>query len=370
MIKYGIITHYFFYGSCQALFDYLNKKKIYNVLMIEIPLDFPKDFFKKEILINNNNKKKKIKIFSFNNKILNYLIQFIYSFYFQFKFFKNADHVISCNPFNCLITIMLKKIIFIKKISYFSIDYSSNRFSSFLLNKLYLYIDLFCYNFSDENLDISRAMFRARKKNFPKLNTKNIKKKIKIVPHGIWNSYKKSSRIKKCLKLAYIGDINERTGSRDIIDYVSLLEKKNYILYYVGIGELLADIKNDVKKLRLENNVKFINWVDQKNLMKILNNIDFGFAPYKNLEHNKNAYPSKVITFLSFSIPVFTTNYNHICKKVINSKAGLLLSKKNFKKNFNRILLNPNFKKKLMHNAFKFSEQYKWQNIFKKSLNL
>lgn len=368
MIKYGIITHYYFYGSCQALYDFLKNKN--NVSMVEIPLDFDEKFLKKEILVSQEKTKKKFKIISVRNKILNYFIQFYYSFYFQTKYFKKIDHVISCNPFNCIITIILKRFLSIKKISYFSIDYSAKRFDYHLLNKIYLYLDLLCYYFSDENWDISPKMYSGRIKNFSQLNKLKIKKKIKIVPVGIWKNEIKKINNKKKINFAYIGDINERSGSYDILNYLKMINKSKFRFFYVGDGEIKNKIKKKIKKLKLEKNIFFIDWVNQKKLLKILSNIDFGFAPYRNLEHNKNMFPTKIITFLSKSIPVFTTDHNFFCKKIIDVKAGIKLSKNNFKKNFDKIRVDIEYKRKLSNNAFKLSEDYKWQKIFKEALNI
>ena len=96
------LLHIVLYTGLLALYDYLlNKNK--NVSLIEIPLELSNRI---DILIHN---KKFLQKKSTRIRFINYFFQLIYSFYYQHKYFKNFDVVISCNPLNCFPSIILKK---------------------------------------------------------------------------------------------------------------------------------------------------------------------------------------------------------------------------------------------------------------------
>ena len=69
-MKVGIVTHYFVYGSCQALHEYLVTNN-HNVTLLEIPLDMKgQEKSEYRITLNNNLKIKTLFFFMKNTKSL------------------------------------------------------------------------------------------------------------------------------------------------------------------------------------------------------------------------------------------------------------------------------------------------------------
>jgi hypothetical protein len=370
-IRIGIVSHYFFYGSCQALYDFL-KNRVDKLVFIEFPLDITKGFLKKPIKVSIPNNI--IKNYYFYSKILvlNYLIHFFVCFYLQFYNFKKFDHIISCNPINCFVTIILKKIISLKKISYFSIDYSSERFgkNNYLLNLIYIYLDYFCYRFSDENWDISPTMLNGRLKNFPDMNLSFYKKKLKIIPVGTWNRVIVKRFSKDKLKLIFIGHFIERGGIFKIINYLSYIDKNKYKVTLVGGGDNFSLVNKIILKKKLNNNVKVINWVNNKIMRKYLANADIGLALYEDIEHNYNCNPTKIIEYISNGIPIMTTSVNYLSKHLIKNKCAIQVdSLTDFKNKFD--FLNQNRKEldAFSRKAILISKEYSWDSIFAKAMN-
>ena len=296
---YGIITHSFVYGSCQALYDYLlNKNK--NVSLIEIPLELSNRI--DEILIHNKKNSYKKKIISTRIRFINYFFQLIYSFYYQHKYFKNFDVVISCNPLNCFPSIILKKFFKMKfSIVYFSIDYSSKRFSNFFINYIYQSLDKFCYKNSSFNWDISPTMLNEKLKKYNnKKDIKLIKNKTTVVPVGIWKIYNNKLKLsKKLISFIYIGHFLDRNGIYDIIDYLKDLKNKfNFKITYIGGGDETDNLISYIKKNNLLDNVKIISWVKKEKIYNYIKNSNFAFALYKKTEESYFCNPTIKSNFL------------------------------------------------------------------------
>lgn len=371
-IRVGIVSHYFFYGSCQALYDFL-KNRVDKLVFIQLPLDIDKNSSKRPIKVSNTNSKNKNYYFSSKILVANYLIQFFVCFYLQFCNFKKFDHIISCNPFNCFITILLKKVLNLKKISYFSIDYSSERFgkNNYILNFIYIYLDYFCYRFSDENWDIAPSMLNGRLKNFPNINLLFYKKKIKIVPVGTWNRVIIKNFSEKKINFIFVGHFVERGGIFKIINYLSSINKNKYKATLVGGGNNYNLVKKMILKKKLNSNIKVINWVDSRKMRGYLAKADVGLAFYKDCEHNYNCNPTKIIEYICSGLPVMTTSVNYLSKELIKKNCALQIDNlSDFQNKFNFLYKNRNELVSISKRLVLISKDYNWNSIFAKAINI
>ena len=369
---FGVITHYFVYGSCQALFDYLNIIKEKSV-MIEIPLSLNKDFDK--ICITNENGKENFNVLFTKINSLNYVFQFFYSFYFQLKLFEKCNVIISCNPLNCFPTLLIKKIFRKKyKVIYFSIDYSSNRFSNKLINLIYQFFDKYCYKNSSYNWDISPTMISKKINRYKsKKEVSQIKNKTMIVPVGIWSPYnenKKKMINKNKIRFIYIGHFLKRNGIYDIIDCLTSIEKKiNFEMVYIGGGDETPNLVKKISDSNLKNKVKIISWVEKSDIYKYIHNSDFSFALYQKCEETYFCNPTKIIDYISCGTPVITTKNNFMGNIVEESKSGIILE--NHDEFLKKIIFlsNKNTYNLYSENSYKLSNKYKWNTIFKNALS-
>lgn len=372
-MKIGIVNHYFFYGSCQALYDFLKKNKKIEVIYIEFPLDISKEHKKSKTNIFDNIKKIKEYSLHTNSFFLNYIIDIFSNIFFHIKYFKSFDIVISSNPLNCFISLLLKKIIKLDKVIYFSIDYSNNRFNrNKILNYIYNKLDKFCYKKSDENWDISTEMLKNRIKDHKFNNIKMYYDKMKYTPVGVWKTRKKTYFHKNVLKLIFVGHLIERGGVFDLLKYLNKTNETQFEINILGGGDNYKNLKEIVSKHKHSKRIFLKGWVGPDEMRNYISDADFGLALYQNCNHNKNCFPTKIIEYITQSTPVITTNYNFLSKKIIEKEIGF---KANNQFEFNTLISNLIKKKEkilpnLIKNTYAYSENFEWEKIFKKTLNM
>ena len=145
MKRIFIISHS---SEIESPIDYYRKyleKNNYNISSLEHPLDNYKGRF---TVFYNQNKTIKIKRSNIMG-ILNLFIDFFISVRFTLK--SHFNIFIGANNFDVFVGIFLRKIFRkkIEKIMYFASDFSEDRFSNVLLNKVYYLIESTQLNFKN-----------------------------------------------------------------------------------------------------------------------------------------------------------------------------------------------------------------------------
>ena len=122
MIKKVIIaTHYFSPGTSQGFRDYCQRKKL-DYLYIQQPL--------------------------FGN-VLTWSFGVFNTFWQVVKSNKKYDFYMGSNSLNAFVGVILKKLKKVKKVAYFTPDWSEKRFKNKLLNNFYHWLDYFCVKHAD-----------------------------------------------------------------------------------------------------------------------------------------------------------------------------------------------------------------------------
>jgi glycosyltransferase involved in cell wall biosynthesis len=93
---------------------------------------------------------------------------------------------------------------------------------------------------------------------------------IKVIYNGIDLNYFKYSKDKKRQKiiLGSLGRLNQQKGHSLLIKAIALSKKDNYQLEIAGEGELKNELKKLIKKLNLENKIKLVGQVNNKEWLK------------------------------------------------------------------------------------------------------
>jgi len=175
MKRIFIISHS---SEIEGPIDYYRKyleKNNYSVSILEHPLN---DCTGRFTVFHSDGKTIKIKR-SNGFGILNLFIDFFVSVRFALK--NHFDIFMGANNFDTFVGIFLRRIFRkkIEKIIYFGSDFSEDRFSNILLNRIYYFIEAICCKYSD--LVISNTK-RAEEKRFS-FGLK--KEKSIVVPNGV-----------------------------------------------------------------------------------------------------------------------------------------------------------------------------------------
>lgn len=132
----------------------------------------------------------------------------------------------------------------------------------------------------------------------------------------------KNERNPKKNLLGYLGNLREGQGLELI--FTLLHKDKELKLEIIGQGSYMDVLKEQVKKLRIDNQVLFHGFVDNEILPNILSRWEIGLAPYDPSPLNMTYYaePSKVKLYLQHHIPVIMTNITYLAKDIVELKAG------------------------------------------------
>ena len=157
----------------------------------------------------------------------------------------------------------------------------------------------------------------------------NEKKNIIIIPNSydeeIFNSQNKIET-RKDLNLPInkkilinVGSLEEIKRHKDLIKAMPKLSN-NIILLIIGDGILQDNLKSQVKRLNLNERVKFLGKIDQKNISRYLNASDLFVMTSRS-----EGLPTAMIESFGTGTPCVATNVGGI-PQLVNEKNGILIS--------------------------------------------
>ena len=321
-------------------------------------LDHPLDDYgsRSSIYFFNNEQQKAVKR-SKKWGMLNLMIDFFLSIRFIIK--SDFDIFIGANNFDTFAGIFCKKILRkkINKIIYFASDFSEDRFTKGILNKIYYFIESTACKHSD--LVISNTK-RAEIKRFEFGLNKNYSL---VMPNGVLlkNEQFKEKNI-DIKKFIFVGSITKEHGLYPMIKKIHSSIKK---LVLIGYGEDLDKILDFCKSKNIEVELHY-----KKNhdfcieYMQKFNGV--GLAPY-NLDSKWTYYcsPLKVVEYISCGIPVLISSVPEIADYVKEKNLGIVYSTYEDLNKIDNLLSNfdtNNFQDR----AVAFYKVYNVNNLYKK----
>ncbi|MFM2579422.1 glycosyltransferase family 4 protein [Vibrio fortis] len=122
------------------------------------------------------------------------------------------------------------------------------------------------------------------------------------------------------VKLLSMARLVKGKGFESVLDSLTLLPS-NYKLSIAGEGPLLNELKERVKRLNLDDRVKFLGWVGYENKVSVLESHDIFVLPSKY-----DSFGMGFIEAMAAGLPVVALDYQAIPDVVPNRVAGLLVS--------------------------------------------
>jgi glycosyltransferase involved in cell wall biosynthesis len=313
-----------------------------NILIISHKslIDGPIDYYTNYLILNGNrvykldhpldNYETGNSIYSLNheqNKVLKRskkwgIFNLIIDLFLSIQFIMKSDFkiFIGANNFDTFAGIFCKKILRkkINKIIYFASDFSEDRFTKGLLNRIYYFIESTVCTHSD--LVISNTK-RAELKRFDF----GLKKESSLViPNGVLlkNENFKEKKIDR-KKFIFVGSITKEHGLYPMIQKIYSSIKK---LVLIGYGEDLDKILDFCKSKSIEVELHYKKDHDFCiQYMQKFNGI--GLAPY-NLDSKWTYYcsPLKVTEYITCGIPVLISSVPEIADYVKEKNLGIVYS--------------------------------------------
>ncbi len=261
------------------------------------------------------------------------LFLFIYQFFLTIFFLiikpVKYDLVIACDNLSFISTLIFRKLGLIKKLIYYTVDYSPKRFNNRFLNSLYQYMDRVACMISDKNWVTVKEMVTAKTQ-----NGLDLKKcaPFQIVPIGFNKNdiaLKPTTKVNR-FNLVFAGVLYEKQGLQLVINSLPKLIKKfpRIKLTIIGDGPYKSDLKKIIEQKKLKSYVKFCGYINNhREVVKIILKNGIGLATYNPRlgDYSYYADPSKIKLYLLCGLPVITTEVPPIAKKIDKEKSGIVI---------------------------------------------
>ncbi len=371
--KIVIVSHIYATGPTHALENFL-KGKVKKLAFIGHPFIFAKDTRSHMRLYKSYRKKPVVKFKSFfiRNEFISLIKDLILTPYWVIRNGR-FDLYIGADCFNALPGIFLKKIGYVDKTVFYTIDYIPKRFPNKIMNSIYHGLDTFCVKNSDIVWNLSEVMVLEReKKGVPK---KNRSKQI-VVPMGTERNVKQIpiSRLKRHTAV-HMGHLIPKQGLQLVIESISEIVKKvpKFHLDIIGSGSYEEELKRLAKKLKVDKHITWHGFIkNHSDVEKMLSFCAFGLAPYTNSPDNYIQYtdPGKVKAYLAAGLPIIITDVTKIASEIKEKNCGFSIRylKKDIVNACINLLTDDDLLKQMKKNVDIMGKSYSWENIFSNSL--
>jgi len=302
--------------------------------------------------------------------IIYFIKDFIFNLFYILSFRSKFDIFIGVDNLNALSGIILRKLKVVDTVIFYTIDYVPRRFKNRLLNSVYHFIDRYCCYHCNCIWNLSSKMQDARYKNGVS-KTKSVP--VIIVPNG--SSFCQIKRLPVSeinrYSIAHMGHLLKKQGVQLIIEVLPEIIKKvpKASLFILGTGPFEGELQAQVKRLNLEDRVKFFGFIeDHSELEKILTKCAIGVATYVT-EPDSYSYfadPGKVKTYIACGLPVVITRVPDIAREIEANKAGFAIEydPQDLKNTLLRLLCDDKLYEEYRSNAINFASKFDWTEIF------
>ena len=133
--------------------------------------------------------------------------------------------------------------------------------------------------------------------------------KISIIPNGVNNANFYSS-MEPSNQIIFSGVMYYHRGVDVLLESVSTVIQKIPDVQFVmlGSGPEMEKLIEFTKKNNLSRNVKFLGWVDKKQIPEYLAKSAIGIGPLRVTEVTKDALPIKVLEYMASYLPILAVN--------------------------------------------------------------
>lgn len=353
------------HGPVHTLASHLARKKTPYTY-----IGYPLYTGEKSELTKFDGKKENIKKFGSSLK-LPLVLKSLYEIWFTINFLsKNRqDLVIAIDPLNALAAVIAKKIGFVKKVVFYTVDYTPKRFTSKLLNDVFHAIDNFCIKNADSVWNVSNKIIEKRHEQGV------IESKNKYVPNA--PSFKvgrpqPASKVDR-YNIMMVTGITHSPAFTMVIEAISALIRKypKIKLSLIGGGPYEAELKEKVNKSALRGHVEFLGQLDHETLLKTLPKGGLGLAIYTaDYDWVNYGDSMKAREYLLSGLPTIITDVVSTGDDIKKYKAGLVVkpTKKGIQSAVERLIGDKNYWLKTRTGALQLSKDFDVDKILDKEL--
>lgn len=369
VVEAGHVTEV--YGPVQALRNYLIK----NTGDFDC-ITHPFAYSKLEATAVNRYKDGKIAAACKGHKrVANQLQQWIRDVFFNFGFMigskKKIDLFIGVDNLNALTGVIMKVFGKVDKVAYYVIDHMDRRFKNPVINWFYETVDSIACSGSDYVWSLSDRIAAAKTTKFKLKAEKSL-----VVPVGIEldrvDSFTVEEKTAK-KSLILMSMLDETKGVQLLIEAMQdiIKEVPDAKLLIIGTGPYEDSLKEQAKRLKLEESVKFLGLMDHDALFKFISHERVSVAPYMDDPNNYTYYadPTKPKEYLGCGLPVVITDVPWIAGEIAKRPMGIVCKyrREELAAACVKLLKDDEFYKICLKNALEYASTLSWDVIYDKA---
>ena len=209
-------------------------------------------------------------------------------------------------------------------------------------------------------------------------------KDIVIVPNTVHKNYYKKAILKQGIigkyednfVLLYIGDTGLRRGLQTVIKSIPVLKEtiKNLKLVIVGSNTSDKILKEQVKRLNIQNFVDFEGWQNENLLPSYIVASSICISPLHRNLHHDTTYANKLSQYMSVGKPLLVSNAIAQANLIEKAKSGLIHREQDSEDFIMKVLQlykDKELRENLGSNGAQFvTEEFCWEKTSEKLINL
>jgi len=152
-------------------------------------------------------------------------------------------------------------------------------------------------------------------------SVKKYNKKVYKIPNGVPSYFlEHSTNVEKNSygqhSIVYVSNFEKFSNLPEVISAVNQLrgKYKNIKLILIGRGVQVSGAKKLVKKWHLEQNVKFLGWLNHREIPEIVSRCQVALLTQEKNKVTDSAFPIKIIEYLALDKKIVSSNLNEIRK--------------------------------------------------------
>lgn len=370
--SFFLISHYAAFAEVDMLFDYLIDHHARIITQIKLPLPELPYLKKIKLSIHEQGKLKKSKNMpSLVNPIwFAYLVQSFQLLFLVLGSKQSYDILIAQNSLLAFLGVILRTFGKCKKVIFFSHGIDKNRFRNSLLNETYRSLEKFSATRSDFNWFLSKNMIPIRQKQG--IGNKKLFWIPSTVPIKTVMRKKTGSRN----KIVFLGNIDEKNGAGILPQMVTYIKRSfpEVILDVMGNGYLFKKLKEDVKKLHLEDNINLLGHLPYDKFSSRLTNYSIGIAPYAYSETSLTPLSDslKMRLYLAAGLPVVITKGFWFSDEIEKNRLGFAVKDNadSFAEAILKLLTDQKLNQEIRNRALTYSKKLDLTGFYDRAFRL